>query len=71
MGWTPQALKQKSRGGDQGIFVPGDGELRPRLGRLTVVIVGHSVLDNVHKLVIRDPSLAEYLDLIQVRILVP
>ncbi len=38
-------LKQKRRGGDQGIFIPGDGELRPRPGRLTVTIVGHSVLD--------------------------
>ncbi len=60
---TPRALKQKRRGGDQGIFVPGDGELRPRPGKLTLAIVGHSVLDNVRKLAIRDPSLAEDLDL--------
>ncbi len=65
MGRTPRALKQKRRGGDQEIFVPGDGELRPRPGKLTVAIVGHSV----HKLAIRDPSLAEDLDLSQLRIL--
>ncbi len=59
-------LKQKRRGGDQGIFVPEEGELRPRL---TVAIVSHSVLDNVRKLAIRDPSLAEDLDLSQLRIL--
>ncbi len=38
-------------------------------GKLTVAIIGHSVLDKVCKLVIRDPSLAEDLDLSQLRIL--
>ncbi len=36
---------------------------------MTLAIVGHSVLDNVRKLAIRDPSLAEDLDLSQLRIL--
>ncbi len=59
MGQTPRPLKQKRRGGDQGIFVLGDGELRPWPGRLIVAIVTHSVLDNVCKLAIGDPSLDE------------
>ncbi len=62
-------LKQKRRGGDQGIFVLGDGKLRPRPGRLTVAVIGHSVLDNICKLVVRDPSLDEDLELSQLRIL--
>ncbi len=62
-------MQQKRRGGDQGIFVSGDGELRHRPGKLTVAIVGHSVLNNVCKLAIRDPSLTEDLDLSQLRIL--
>ncbi len=69
MGRTPLMLKQRRRGGDQGIFVLGESELRPRPGSLTVAIVGHSILDNMPKLAMRDASLAENLDLSQLRIL--
>ena len=66
---VPKALEQPSGSGQKGTFVPGDGEMGPRPGKLTVALVGHSILDDVRRLAIQDPDLSESLDLAQVQIL--
>ena len=66
---VPKALEQPSGSGLKDTFLPGDGEIRPRPGKLTVALVGHSILDDVRRLAIQDPDLSESLDLAQIQVL--